>query len=108
MEDGMVRISFLRGTQLVCRMPITRIRVSCFHPKWWQRLLGAQDSCGEIPPMMNPPAREMFVLDDTCCHHARLSVDRLPSYRAQEERDRRMYPDAAPCGCARTTPPEER
>jgi hypothetical protein len=104
MADGTVRISFMLGKQLLCRKPITRIRVSCFHPKWWQKLLGAPDSCGEIPPMIPPPVREMFVLDESACRHARLSVDRLPSYHDREAMDRRLHPNAIPCGCPTDSP----
>ena len=108
MAEHKVTINWLPGTQLVCRKPITRITVSCFHPKWWQKMLfGFCDSCGEIPPMSPPPCREMFVFDESACRHARLSVNRLPSYHTRERNDRLLYPEATPCGCAPPRPEPE-
>lgn len=93
-----ITISFLKGTQLMCRKPAARCVVSCQHPPWWQ--FWKVDHCGAVPPMLGVNlTREEFTLDDSACHHARWSVQRLPSYKSLEKVDRLTHPEATPCDC---------
>lgn len=94
-----MRVTWMCGTQLVCRKPGVLMAVGCCHPTWWQRLLGETDFCMADHILFNVP-REAF-MDIGLCDIAKEVIAALPSYRELEMRDQIRHPEATPCNCGR-------